>query len=176
MSLRSACARNGRNLAGQVPANKRAVSAQRNDLIIRIAYYVLRNTSNVKRQNSQTHAGHLFTGLVDEVSLWDPALSAAEIQSHFADTYLARVIADLTGFIEGLGLSPGTERGLITRLQIAARMVEKNNPTAFANMLKAMVNQLEAQSGKALREPDATYLIATIKALVQQLETNPNPL
>jgi hypothetical protein len=110
-----------------------------------------------------------FTGLIDEVSIWGRALSSDEIMEHYDDVMGVDpgvAIDNLINDIEDLGLNPGTENSLTSKLNNAKMMLEKNNRIAAMNILEALVNELEAQSGKALTEAQAADLISRVEVLL----------
>jgi probable HAF family extracellular repeat protein len=78
-------------------------------------------------------------------------------------------IEELTVFIEGLELPDGLENALLVKLQNALAALEAGVASEACDLLGAFVNQVEAQTGKAISEPEATEAIEQATAAREAL-------
>ena len=71
--------------------------------------------------------------------------------------------------ITALALHHGLENALLAKLTNAENAVDDGNITAAKNKLNALINHIEAQSGKKIDVADANDLIACVEALRDSL-------
>ncbi|MFC1954366.1 NosD domain-containing protein [Chloroflexota bacterium] len=71
--------------------------------------------------------------------------------------------------LETLLLPTGIENSLISKLENTLKSLGKGNIGAAVNQLKAFINQIEAQRGKALSEEQANSLIEAILTIIDAL-------
>jgi predicted extracellular nuclease len=78
---------------------------------------------------------------------------------------LAATFADLRRLVEAYVEHQGIENSLLAKLRAAEAAAERGNEDAKRNILEAFVNELEAQSGKALPAVQAEQLIRIARDL-----------
>ncbi len=69
-------------------------------------------------------------------------------------------ITDLIQFINGFNLKKGIENSLSTKLRNAMGAVQRGNIITACNLLNAFINEVRAQTGKAITVDQANQLIA----------------
>lgn len=125
--------------------------------------------------------GSFWTGLLDEVIVYDVALGDAEIEDLYdrgesgvsACGTPADLIAGLVADVIGLNLQKGIANGLDAKLDSALKALEdlnENNDVAAVNSLRAFINAVEAQRGKAIPAAAADELIASAQAIIDLIE------
>lgn len=86
-------------------------------------------------------------------------------------TSINTVVDNLNNYITGIGLKPGIERALTTRLNLAAtKFCNGHNPNTVIAQLNNLINYVQYQSGNQIPEADAAYIIAQIQALIGAIE------
>jgi hypothetical protein len=68
-------------------------------------------------------------------------------------------LRDLIEAIKALGLHHGTQRSLIAKAEAAIRYLDEGDVASACDVLGALINEVEAQSGNKIKAPDATDLI-----------------
>lgn len=124
-----------------------------------------------------------FNGDIDEVEIFDRALSPAEIQAIHtagsagkcrpADTpeeILGAILAKVEAFLaDGSITDPGIARSLRAKLEGALAALERGNPKAARNKLEAFVHHVEAQKGKKISAEAAEELLDLTTQLMDEL-------
>jgi hypothetical protein len=75
------------------------------------------------------------------------------------------LIADLVALITSLHLKHGIDHSLIAKLQNALAALIAGNNTAACNKLAAFINEVQAQSGKAITTAQAAQIVALINQI-----------
>ncbi|MBI1741614.1 DUF11 domain-containing protein [Candidatus Acetothermia bacterium] len=88
---------------------------------------------------------------------------------------LQEAIQRLISKVNSLGLSAGLKNSLLSKLNAALKSVDKGNKAAAINQMKAFINEVEAQKGKAITEEQAAELIAGAQQIISNLQLNPKP-
>ncbi|HUW86553.1 MAG TPA: hypothetical protein VMV55_06720, partial [Methanoregula sp.] len=57
------------------------------------------------------------------------------------------------------------------KLDSATKSLEKDKPTPAVNQLEACINEVQAQRGKKIPEVQADELIASIRAIIIQIQS-----
>jgi hypothetical protein len=108
-------------------------------------------------------------GQLDEVAIWDRALTPGEINNHYVnglvgDSYVnlpMMAVQDLFNELGDLDLPAGTENSLLSKLDAALNCLDNGNDNAAMNILDAFKNSIEAQRGKKITSEQADMLIET---------------
>lgn len=79
-------------------------------------------------------------------------------------------VDSLTENVLALGLDRGFENSLLAKVSAAEAAMDRGQDAVAANVLSAMVNQLQAQRGQKISEADADALIECIAAIIAELE------
>jgi hypothetical protein len=108
-----------------------------------------------------------LNGIVDEASIYDRALDASEIAALYAAGASGKcasatgLLTTLATFVQTLNLSNGISNSLDMKLQTALQALDSvtagDKPSA-CNRLTAFLDEVAAQSGKAITSPQATQL------------------
>jgi probable HAF family extracellular repeat protein len=77
----------------------------------------------------------------------------------------ALLIASLVNLLQPLDLRPGIKLSLLAKLAAAGIAVEAGDTAVACNLLRAFINEVSAQSGKALSVAQANQLIAAANQL-----------
>jgi hypothetical protein len=119
-----------------------------------------------------------FLGKIDEVALFNTALSPDQIERHYTNGLLGKgycyippdeAIESLIEAIEGMGLHRGTERSLVAKLRNALKSLQKGNVNAALGQLHAFINAARAQRGKKLTQEQADQIIDAAGAIIQTI-------
>jgi len=78
-------------------------------------------------------------------------------------------VLDLVIKVEGLDLPKGIEQGLSAKLDTTQKKITQEQYTPARNTLKAFINQVTAQRGKALTTAQADDLIATAQKIINSI-------
>jgi hypothetical protein len=78
-------------------------------------------------------------------------------------------IEDIIDLIGQLDLPNGTENSLLAKLYSALDCDDRGNAACMCNALRAFVNEVRAQAGKALTEEEAQLLLAAAQGLMATL-------
>jgi hypothetical protein len=119
--------------------------------------------------------GWYFKGDVDEVAIYDRALTACEIFQHYSNGLagkgytLENPVETLIINIENFELPKGTENSLTSKLDNVLAALAKGNDKAAINMLDAFINAVEAQSGKKLSYEQADALITAAQCIIENI-------
>ncbi len=76
---------------------------------------------------------------------------------------------DLSNKVDALGLPTGIENGLMAKLAAANMQISQKKYTPSRNMLNAFINQVNAQSGKAISSDQANDLISTAEQIINSI-------
>ena len=79
---------------------------------------------------------------------------------------------DIIAHIEALDIDDGFSNSMISKLDNAIEALEKDQGGAAVNKLGALMNELEAQSGKKISEEDADALINMALLAIENIEGN----
>lgn len=127
-----------------------------------------------------------FFGLIDEVAVFDRALSAAELNAIYDAGSAGMCKADaikniaeqkateIVQQILGLNLQQGIENSLDAKLSSALNALDDmndNNDVAAVNSLEAAINAIEAQRGNKIPTADADALIQAIQDVIDLLNS-----
>ena len=119
-----------------------------------------------------------FFGAIDEVAVYNRALSLDEIERHYTNGLSGKgycyvppdeAIESLIADIEGMGLHRGTENSLVAKLENALKSLEKGHDEAAVHKLQVFVNAVEARRGKKLTEEQADQLINAAELIVETI-------
>lgn len=110
--------------------------------------------------NRDSPYAHSFKGSIDEVRVYDRALSAEEVYS----LYMSPIeqVTTLANMVFSLNLKEGVSNALDSKLDPAIRALDDlnaNNIGAACGSLQAFIHSVEAQSGKQIPAEDAAELI-----------------
>ena len=81
----------------------------------------------------------------------------------------SQISAGIAEDIKNLALPKGLENSLLSKLNTSLKLLSDSNPnndSAGVNTLNALINSIQAQSGKKIAEADADALIARIQNLI----------
>jgi hypothetical protein len=87
----------------------------------------------------------------------------------------SEMLAELASFVTSLGLPHGIERSLLAKIEAAQGAVDRGNARAASRVLHAFVNQVEAQRGQHISDPDADALIQAAEAIIAVLAADGTP-
>ncbi len=113
--------------------------------------------------------GWLFTafdGIIDEVAIYNRALTASEIQQHYQYSQSQALIT----CVESQGLPLGIETSLKIPLQAASDAIEVGNDQAAAWQLNGFIRRVEAARGNKLTDAQADELIARARRIISCLD------
>jgi hypothetical protein len=130
------------------------------------------------RIGSVANGGDPFEGFMDEVAIWDKALTPDDILLHYTNGLIGKgyldvsaddAIKDLFEDIQNEELPQGSETSLLSKLNAALEALDNGNNASAINILNAFINAVEAQSGKKLTEGQAAELVAAAKAILGKI-------
>jgi len=78
-------------------------------------------------------------------------------------------VRDLITKVDGKGLPKGIEQSLLAKLNVAEKKITQEQYTPARNTLKAFINEVNAQRGKALTTAQANDLIATAQRIINAI-------
>ncbi len=124
--------------------------------------------------------GSYFTGLLDEVIVYDEALDGAAVAALYergldgvpACATPAELLADLVADVIALNVRAGIANSLDAKLQSALEALEDmndHNDGSAVNRLEAFLAEVQAQRGKQIPEADADSLIGSCQAILDLL-------
>lgn len=119
-----------------------------------------------------------FDGMMDEIALYDRALTPEEIQDHYeagldGDGYgygASDAIEDLIDDIEDMDIQNGIKNSLLAKLNNALNKVEQGKYNAAMNLLNSFMNEVEAQRGVHLTDEEADYLIEAAEEIIEMID------
>jgi len=122
--------------------------------------------------------GYQFHGVIDEVAIYNIALTPEEIQQHYQNGLNglgyypnAKVSMQmLIKTIETWNLPKGTENSLTSKLQNAIQSLEKEQKNAAINQLNAFINEVQAQRNKKLTSQQADMLITEAQRIINTIQ------
>jgi hypothetical protein len=120
---------------------------------------------------------HTFHGLIDEVAIWNRALTEEEIEDHYLSGLEGKgyfldpeeAVEDLFEDLQIMDLPEGTENSLLSKLDTALNCLDNGNDNAASNILNAFINSVSAQSGKKLTVAQADELIAAAENILDTI-------
>ena len=121
---------------------------------------------------------YYFKGQVDEVAIYNKALTACEIKQHYENGlagkgYKMYSPADATESlivnIENLELPKGTEKSFISKLESVLDSLVKGNDKAAINKLQAFKNEVDAQRDKKLTDEQADALVIAVQCIIDNI-------
>lgn len=134
------------------------------------------NNLNIGRDASYpSSTNRFFHGAIDEVRIYDRALSVVEIEDLYATCEPAdpvELLVDLAQDVIALNLQQGISNSLDSKLQAAMQALDdinENNDVAAINTLQAFINAVEAQRGNKVSEADADAIIASAQEIIELL-------
>jgi len=110
--------------------------------------------------------GEAFGGMIDEVAIFNRALTAEEIHQY----YLNGLYQGLVETIETWNLPKGTENSLTSKLQNAIQSLEKGQQNAAINKLNAFISEVKAQSNKKLTSEQADLLTSEAQRIINMIQ------
>jgi hypothetical protein len=119
-------------------------------------------------------------GLMDEVAIWDIALTPETVREHYlnglegkgyCDGTPAEAVQILYDDVLDLDIPAGTENSLLSKLDAALQSLENGNENAAGNILNAFIQAVSPQSGKMLTVEQAEALIAAALEILDDLES-----
>jgi hypothetical protein len=119
-----------------------------------------------------------FGGIIDEVAIYNRALTAEEIQQHYQNGlkglgYISDPKMSTQKLIETIktwNLPKGTENSLTSKLQNAIKSLEKGQQNAAINQLSAFINEAQAQRNKKLTNIQADTLITEAQRIINTIK------
>jgi hypothetical protein len=81
----------------------------------------------------------------------------------------ATMVGDLRTTVQGMSIKQGVKNGLLAKLDAAHKSAREERYTATRNQLGAFINQVSAQSGKALTAQQARELTNSANAILAEL-------
>jgi hypothetical protein len=76
---------------------------------------------------------------------------------------------DLSSTVDGLGLPPDVESGLLDKLAAAQKQIDMMKYPPAKKILQAFINQVKSQQGKTIPLPVAAELVATAQGIIDSL-------
>lgn len=116
-----------------------------------------------------------FKGEVDEVAIYNRALTACEIYQHYINGLAGKgytledSIETLIISVGGLDLPKGIEKSLTSQLDNALDSLKKGKDKATKNKLKAFIHTVEALRGKKLTDVQADALIIAVQCIIDNI-------
>ncbi|UCE39293.1 MAG: LamG domain-containing protein [Thermoplasmata archaeon] len=133
------------------------------------------STLPLKIGADQLFLPHYFDGDLDEVAIWDKALTSDEVLLHYTNGLIGKdycyvppdlAIQNLFQEIGEENLPQGTENSLLVKLDSALESLENGEDKEAMNVLNAFINAVEAQRGKKLTDAQADELIAAAEDII----------
>ena len=118
---------------------------------------------------------HTFCGTIDEVAIYNKALTACEIKQHYDNGLAGKgytledTIETLIISIGGLDLPKGIEKSLTSKLDNALDSLERGRANAAKNQLEAFIHEVEALRGKKLTDDEADALIEAVQCIIDNI-------
>jgi hypothetical protein len=122
-----------------------------------------------------------INGLMDEVAVWNRALTDDEILLHYTNGLIGedycyippdQAIQNLFDDIQNIeDLPEGSEINLLSKLDSALECLDNGNDNSAINILNAFINAVAAQSGKKLSVEQADELIAAAQEILDAIGT-----
>lgn len=132
--------------------------------------------SNIGRNDDDWN---IMNGLIDEVGIYNRALSASEIWDIYnagsagkCKLTVEDMIMLLAQEVMNLNLHEGISNSLDAKLDAVLQALDdanENNDVAAINALEAFINSVEAQRGNKITDADADYLIAAAQEIINLL-------
>jgi hypothetical protein len=122
--------------------------------------------------------GNYFQGKIDEVAIWDVALTANEVQNHYINGLTGKsycfvppdeALDELFDDVDVMDIPEGQESSLVSSLDNALDTLESGNDKAAANIVNAFIYKVEAQRGKKLLDDQATLLTEAADAILAEI-------
>jgi hypothetical protein len=122
--------------------------------------------------------GEAFGGIIDEVAIYNRALTAEEIHQHYQNGlnglgYFSDPIMSTQELIETIktwNLPKGTENSLASKLQNAIQSLDNGQQNAAINKLNAFINEVQAQRGKKLTNGQADTLTSEAQRIINTIQ------
>lgn len=111
-----------------------------------------------------------FNGLVDELQIFDRALTAAEIAAAFNSCRAVQTISDLMQQVAALDLSRGMKQSFLAKLGAGQRSLDDGRSEDVVDQLGAFINELEAHRGKGVTTAAADALIGSARGLIASIQ------
>jgi hypothetical protein len=100
-----------------------------------------------------------YHGLIDDIRIYNGAVPEQAV--------------GLIHTLESIDIAHGILNSLWAKLNSALRSLSKGNQNAAINKLNALINEIEAQRGKAISESDADELIAQVQDVIDEINAAP---
>ena len=113
-----------------------------------------------------------FYGWIDEVAVYNRALTGSEIWNSYVSVKAVYLLHSLAQKVIALNLQKGISNSLDAKLYAALQALDdlnENNDVAAINTLQAFINAVEAQRGKKISQEDADDLIAAAQEIIDLL-------
>ncbi len=81
----------------------------------------------------------------------------------------AEAAQDLIDYVEALNLPGGIENSLVSKLESAIKSLDRGKVKPAVNQLNAFINEINAQRGKKITDPQADDLIATAQGIIDNI-------
>jgi hypothetical protein len=130
---------------------------------------------------SYHYAHDAFHGAIDEVAIYDIALTADKIQQHYENGLNglgywtpAEVIGDLIDAVEGLNLQQGIDSSFDAKLEAARDSLNAANAGNRSDAiikLEAFTNAVVAQRGKKLTDEQVDQLVSYAGCIIETLNS-----
>jgi hypothetical protein len=143
----------------------------------------LTQTNSPVTIGGETTLSRYFNGIIDEVAIWDIALTADEVLLHYTNGLIGedylyvppdQAILNLFDDIQNIDELPdGAENSLLSKLNAALEAIDNGNENAAVNLLNAFIAAVSAQSGRKLTVEEADALIAAAQDILNELNGGP---
>jgi len=116
-----------------------------------------------------------FNGTIDEVAIYNRALTACEIHQHYNNGLAGRgytledSIETLILNVKDLNLPKGIEKSLTSQLDNALDSLERGRDNAVIKQLEAFIHTVEARRGKRLTDEQADALIEAVQCIIDNI-------
>lgn len=108
--------------------------------------------------------------ITDRCVVWNAYSFGLMVGSLQCDVFLIpQLLSDLTSSVMALDLPAGIERSLLAKVSAAGRAVDRGHRQSAVGPMNAFINEVEAQRGKHIGEPDVDTLIAYAETIVAML-------
>lgn len=119
--------------------------------------------------------GWHFNGTMDEVAIYNRALTACEIYQHYNNGLVGKgytledSIETLIINVEDLDLPKGIEKSLASQLDTALDSLERGRDNAAKKQLEAFIYTVEALRGKKPADEQANALIIAVQCIIDNI-------
>ena len=124
-------------------------------------------------QNARNNNHRSFFGAIDDVRVYDHALTQDEVSDLFENPTVQEQIEDLILDVDEINLASGIENALDQKLDNTLDAWDAENADQrqdVVNKLYAVINATEAQRGKKITEADADFIVDSVLATIAAIE------